>query len=242
MAFGQSLDSSYWRGWYKTPGHVLDISQWEERGWWTAAGITAVGVGIYAFDEEIEEAFVGLRTPATAEFSHYVAEPIGSGLYSLGGSAVLWTVGLVTEDQRLQRTSAQAFKAFVLTGGATVMLKQLTHRARPNESSLSIEWFGPYAITGDNDAFPSGHTSTAFAVASVFAHSYSDRPWVGITAYSLASLAGLSRIHDQAHWASDVFFGAALGWYVGRVIVKNDGFLQVVPTGNGVLVRVDLER
>ncbi|NVK03967.1 MAG: phosphatase PAP2 family protein [Flavobacteriia bacterium] len=238
---GQVFDSTYWRGWYESPVEVVSLGDWTEEGWWTAGAIVSTGLVLYAQDEEIRNAFQSVRTEQTEWFSANIAEPIGSGLYSLGGSAVLYGVGYFTDDERLQRTSAQAVKAFVLTGGATVVLKQMTHRVRPYEIPRSDLWYGPTGISPDYDAFPSGHTSTAFAVASVYAHSYSDRPWVGVTAYSLASLTALSRIHDDRHWASDVFFGAALGWYVGRAIVQNDSRLTVLPVGSGLVVQWRLD-
>lgn len=235
-AKSQALDSSYWQGWYETPADVVNVTRWEGKGWLTAGGIVTTGLIIHGFDDDIRTSFQNFRSPSSDRFSQNFAEPIGSGLYSLGGSALLLGVGYLTDDERLQRTSYQAFKAFILTGGATVILKQLTHRPRPYEIPNPNLWYGPTGISGTYDAFPSGHTSTAFAVASVYAHSYADKPWVGITAYSLASLTGLSRIHDDVHWASDVFFGAAFGWYVGRTIVKTDSQLMILPTGNGVSV------
>lgn len=30
----------------------------------------------------------------------------------------------------------------------------------------------------------------------------------------------MSRIHDNAHWASDVFIGSAVGYYFAKAIVK----------------------
>lgn len=237
----QVLDSTYWTGWYETPVDVVSLGEWETEGWWTAGAIVTSGLVLYTQDEAIRSAFQNARTEQTEWFSRNIAEPIGSGAYSLGGSAILFGVGYLTDDEKLQRTSLQAVKAFVLTGGATVVLKQLTHRVRPYEIPRSDLWYGPTGISPDFDAFPSGHTSTAFSVASVYAHSYIDRPWVGVTAYSLASLTALSRIHDDVHWASDVFFGAALGWYVGRTIVQNDSRLLVIPTGNGVTVQYRLD-
>ncbi len=241
QSVAQVVDSSYWKGWYETPIDVVNLSRWDERAWWTGAGILTTGLIVYTQDGVIQDWSQNVRSPFSDNLSTYVGEPMGSGLYSLGGSAVLLGVGYLTDDKKLQRTSVQAFKAFVLTGGATVVLKQLTHRPRPYESSDPTLWLGPYALTGDNDAFPSGHTSTAWAVASVYAHSYADKPWVGVTAYSLAGLAGWARINDNRHWASDVFFGAALGWYVGRTIVKNDSRLTILPTGSSVYLSYSLD-
>lgn len=231
---GQVFDSAYWKGWYETPIDVMNLGRWEEDAWWTASGVMAAGLVVYSQDEAIRTHFQSWRNKDTEWFSRNVAEPIGSGMYSLGGSAVLFGIGYLTDDLKLQRTSTQAVKAFILTGGATMIMKQLTHRVRPYEIPRSDLWYGPTGISSDYDAFPSGHTSTAFSVASVYAHAYSDRPWVGVTAYSLASLTALSRVHDDVHWASDVFFGAAFGWYVGRTIVKSDSRWLILPTGTGV--------
>ena len=43
---------------------------------------------------------------------------------------------------------------------------------------------------------------------------------VSLLSYGLAGLAGLSRIYDNKHWASDVFLGAALGTVIGKAVVK----------------------
>jgi membrane-associated phospholipid phosphatase len=64
---------------------------------------------------------------------------------------------------------------------------------------------------------PSGHAASAFAVATTIAGQSSSAA-VDILAYSLAALAGLSRIHDNKHWASDVFLGSAVGYFSARKI------------------------
>ena len=70
------------------------------------------------------------------------------------------------------------------------------------------------------DAFPSGHTSMAFSIATVYAKMYDDYLAVPVIAYSAASLVGLSRLTEHAHWASDVFVGAVLGYCCGNQAVK----------------------
>jgi len=39
-------------------------------------------------------------------------------------------------------------------------------------------------------------------------------------AYGLATLTGFARIYGNQHWASDVFAGAALGYFVGKAVVR----------------------
>jgi membrane-associated phospholipid phosphatase len=60
-------------------------------------------------------------------------------------------------------------------------------------------------------AFPSGHTSSAFLLAGVWALS-SSRRWLAPALLVYASLAGISRMAVGVHWPSDVLGGAILGW------------------------------
>ena len=62
--------------------------------------------------------------------------------------------------------------------------------------------------------------------SSCIIHYYPDRPLIGLLAYSGAVAVGLSRINDEKHWPSDVFFGAVLGYTVGRTIVRNAGRVE----------------
>ncbi len=78
--------------------------------------------------------------------------------------------------------------------------KALVHRHRPFETQL-----GPASST---HSFPSGHTATSFACAtvlSVFA------PRLRVPLFLLATLIGLSRIYNGMHYPTDVLAGAVLG-------------------------------
>ena len=67
-------------------------------------------------------------------------------------------------------------------------------------------------------AFPSGHTLTAFAIASAlyFASAKSKRGSM-LWLFILASLVGLSRIAVGAHWLTDVLAGAGVGLWCGMI-------------------------
>jgi len=113
------------------------------------------------------------------------------------------------------------------------LLKFLSGRQRPtfydpNSKEAEPKFNGPFSSSGKdingnqvNSAFPSGHTTVAFAAATVFAMEYKDRPLVRIIAYSAATLIGLSRITENKHWTTDVVAGAALGYFTGRHVVNN---------------------
>src|SRR6185295_2645035 len=91
----------------------------------------------------------------------------------------------------------------------TCALKIAVHRIRPN---------------GGNHSSPSGHTSTAFASASLLDDNFGGA--VGIPAYGLAGLTGYSRIEAGSHYPSDVLAGAAIG-------LLSAGILDALHWGRG---------
>jgi len=108
----------------------------------------------------------------------------------IGGD--LWS----TTARKLEYTS------FTLgtTATLTSFLKKVVGRERPNHRGYR--------------SFPSGHTSGSFAFAGTIDELYG-HGW-GSLAYSVAVLVGISRIHDNKHYLSDVLFGAALGTTIAR--------------------------
>ncbi len=98
-------------------------------------------------------------------------------------------------DPNSKRRRNLMFDATLYTGITTVLLKHTVGERRPNG--------------GDRLSFPSGHTATAFAFAGVVGIEHST-PYA-IAAYSMATIVGLSRINDNAHYLHDVVAGASLG-------------------------------
>ena len=105
-------------------------------------------------------------------------------------------IGHEKKENRLQ----YAVGGFIANGIITYGIKFATGRTRPDESNRR--------------SFPSGHTSNSFLTATIANEIYGNK--VGIPAYTLACITGLSRLHDNKHYASDVIFGAALGTAIGK--------------------------
>lgn len=93
--------------------------------------------------------------------------------------------------------TAIAIKSFLLNDFITYTLKKNVNETRPGG--------GPHS-------FPSGHTSTVFAMAQIVHHEFGEKSvWYSIGAYSCAATVGIMRIAKGAHWASDVLAGAGIG-------------------------------
>lgn len=112
--------------------------------------------------------------------------------------------GRLVEDPRFRAMSYDLLDAVVVTWAYTSVLKRAVGRERPN---------------GQNDkSFPSGHSSNAFALATVAERHYGWK--VGVPAYALASAVAVSRLQRDKHYLSDVVAGAAIGYIVGRTVVR----------------------
>ena len=132
-------------------------------------------------------------------------------------------VGLARKSAYTQRTSLLAVEALADSELVDLAMKSITGRLRPSDvephGDFTHTWFKYPGGFGRSSSFPSGHAITAFSVASIFAHRYRRSRWVPWVAYGTATVIALSRIPVQAHFPSDVFVGATLGYAIGHFVV-----------------------
>jgi PAP2 superfamily len=147
------------------------------------------------------------------------------------GTAYL--TGRWTGHDRFAGAASLSAEAVLDTGLWVTVLKGLSARTRPSSTGQ----FFQYHPTGGQQAgsFPSGHTSGAFAAASVFAGMYrEDHRWVPWAAYGTATLVGISRIALGRHFPTDVLVGAFIGDSFGRMVLARErgerpGSSQILP-------------
>jgi membrane-associated phospholipid phosphatase len=89
----------------------------------------------------------------------------------------------------------------------------------PPDGSLRDTWFKYKGGFTNRGGFPSGHTASAFAVATIVAGRYPRHRWLPFVAYGAASALSLTRLPTKAHFSSDIFIGAAMGYGVGRLVL-----------------------
>lgn len=133
-------------------------------------------------------------------------------------------------DEKAQRTSVTGIEALLSAGATSVLLKHVFRVPRPNDGAGEKRYFHRFR----DDAFPSGHTMSAFATASVISSAY---PTAAPFAYGTAALVGLSVMKRGWHWPSDVLAGGALGALIGQVAVRVNRrriALSAAPGGIGV--------
>ena len=134
----------------------------------------------------------------------------GSPVTHLSAAAIWYAVAANSQNEFGKSRAWTMIKALSVTGATTLILKGINNNHTPNGKSL---------------AWPSGHTSSSFCVAAVLDEFYG--PKIGIPAYGLAGFVGYRMMDSGDHWASDVLFGAVLGYVVGHSVAGEHKRLEV---------------
>lgn len=102
--------------------------------------------------------------------------------------------------------------SFLISGLAAQLLKNLVNSPRPKlyfEAGTYLNFIEGVTLSG-HSGFPSGHTATAFAIATVLVLMMTNKAWQLIILLA-AVLVGYSRIYLAQHFLLDVMVGALLG-------------------------------
>lgn len=149
---------------------------------------------------------------------------LGDGIFSII-TAILILILL-----KQPRLSLTIIVAYLLSGVLAQVLKRIFIAPRPREiinNSIYRNFID--GITGVGwDSFPSGHTTSVFALATVLAL-HTNRKDQGIIFLVIAILVGYSRIYLGQHFLPDVIAGAVLGTCIGVIVYA------IIRTGNKVL-------
>ncbi len=157
------------------------------------------------------------NTSGVKELAARAVSDFGMGQFHTVSLVSTSVVALVSGNQRLRKTVIIWSGSLLINTVSTYLLKTGFQRHRPSSGS-NHRTFDGVAGTEQHTSLPSAHTSNAFTTATVFATLYKDEKWVAPAAYGLAALVGLSRIHDNAHWTSDVLAGAAVGFLSAKAM------------------------
>lgn len=202
------------------------------RNWAQIAAFATLTTGaVYFLDKPVNQFTVQqIRTNKSAVSASLYVTNFG-GWYETYTLAVLGAYGVIFKKDKEKTTTLLATQAYLTGSLIETVFKYLTSRQRPSyydavTGQNSHVFHGPFYHFMKPDSysytsFPSGHTTVAFAAATVFAMEYRNIWYVPVISYSAATAIGLSRVVQNAHWISDVLVGAGLGFIVGRQVVNN---------------------
>ena len=136
-------------------------------------------------------------------------------VFATGGvAAAFYIVGRKKGDWRARETGVLAAEALIDSGIVIGVVKHVTQRPKPNLDGGRGRFFK------GGMSFPSGHSASAWSVATVIAYEYQDKPIVHYGAYAAAVAVSLSRYSGRTHFISEVLVGSAIGFYTGRFVYK----------------------
>ncbi|MDB9822637.1 phosphatase PAP2 family protein [Deltaproteobacteria bacterium] len=214
---GWGQDATLNPGWHRMKEAALKTSLSPET--W-APIVTAIVLQVDDMDERLSD-WASTNTPIFGSqkdadrWSSYLRDTSGAtylitSLATPGGSEPsLWA------ESKLKGL-ATGVAAWGITAGTTDLLKESTHRTRPDKS--------------DNRSLPSGHASTAGAFSTLarrniqaMSLSPNSNTFANIGLMSITAGTAWARIEARRHYPSDVLIGYALGHFFSAFI--NDAFL-----------------
>ena len=239
-----SYIKSYWHSGLTVLGQPLHYD-WKD--WTVFGGVAAATTLALVYDDEIfnyiDKTFTNSQSNTISQYT----DIFGEELFIVPSIAVTYAIGAIDKNQRLKNMSLATLQSFIFAEVASAGIKVMTCRMRPLEvnESMSQSWLGPFA-TFESTSFVSGHATRAFALATTVAGFYPEKKWLGIVSYSLATATSLGRVISKEHWTSDVIVGAALGYFIGRGVVKfnekigniNSVRIEPIATNYGVGIAV----
>ena len=174
-------------------------------------GFSAVTAGLIATDRRTSRIFE--NSPGQVNWGNNVSR-VGASYTLAPEVAGFYLYGVLADNQKSRETGVLGGEALLDSLIVVEVLKYATGRNRPNAVSHPGDFFK------GGQSFPSGHSIASFALASVVAHEYGKKKWVPYVAYGLATAVGGSRYAARQHYASDIFVGAAMGYFIGRFVVN----------------------
>jgi membrane-associated phospholipid phosphatase len=136
---------------------------------------------------------------------------IGGAPFGLSVALGSYAIARALHKPCAASAGADLVQAQLMAQVLTIGIKQAVRRSRPEGSGYS---------------FPSGHSTAAFASATVLQRHFGWK--VGLPAYGVAAFVAASRVEMKRHYLSDVAFGAALGVITGRAVSVGGGRRLVV--------------
>jgi len=130
-------------------------------------------------------------------------------------TTLFYLYGKADGNPRARDTARLGIEALADAEITVNVLKYITQRGRPETRESSIAFFH------GGDAFPSGHSIQAFALARVVSREFHGNKAVPILAYGLATTVAASRVAGRRHSPSDAFVGAAMGYFIGDYVYRH---------------------
>jgi membrane-associated phospholipid phosphatase len=213
--------------WRSFPAHFLQDqkaiwlfpTQWAKgRDWVPTLAITGVTAGLIVADPHVMPYFRSHTRTFDNVNDFFDAAITTTEVIALPASLLI--AGYKRHDPYQVSTALMAAEAYADTAVVDLAIKAVTRRKRPIDVPAAAPFRDTFFSGGKSpfhgSSFPSGHAAGVFSVATVIATRYRNHRWVPWLCYGFATAVSFSRVTTRAHFPSDVFLGAALGYTITR--------------------------
>jgi membrane-associated phospholipid phosphatase len=185
--------------------------RWKGKDWLTFGGVIAGHTILLAVDESVDDVF-RKQGDGVPDLIKETGFRFGKPLFNYGLTASVYTLGLITKNEKIRRTGVLLITSATAGGLLQTLGKTAVGRARPleGEGNLSFRFWSNEA--GDH-SFPSGHAILAFTTAHAFAKQF-DNLFVKGGIYALGLVTPISRLWSGAHWLTDVTLGLVMSVFI----------------------------
>jgi membrane-associated phospholipid phosphatase len=180
--------------------------------WWQVGAAVGGVAAVSLADEGLRTWIIDHRTQGEQDVAGQW-QKWGEGTIPVAVTLGTLGTGLLLQKPAVTRTGGRLATSLIVVTLLGRGMKKVIGRARPSEGPDQYT-FDPF---GKFNAFPSGHTITAFAISTTLADAIDNR-WADAGLYTLAAGTGVSRLVGDHHWLSDVVGAAILGTTVAKVV------------------------
>lgn len=181
----------------------------------TLAAAASLGLIVLKGDDDLMDIVQSHKNDQTKKLAAFGYEmgrkegllPIVAGAYFLG---------VIFDNGKLKDVGIISVGAQLAAQMVVEMAKVTFERQRPREGA------GAYNFDVDGGkSFISGHAAGAFSLATLLTEIYGNQyKIVPYLSYGVAAITAWSRMHDDAHWGSDVILGAVAGHIITRIVYR----------------------
>ena len=207
---------------YKTKDIIISPTQWSTQDWLKSSVILSSSSIAYLIEPSINNIIISKENTLIRSIGD-VGNVIGHPFLLVPLTSISYTVAYYSNYPKLERASLLAIESLILSGVIVKGIKMTFQRHRPRETNSNSQFNGPgLSLSEKNQSFPSGHSALAWATATSFALEFKNNPVIKFSSYGLATFVAISRLFDNAHWASDAIIGSAIGHFIARYTAKNN--------------------